>query len=161
MIRRIDPVARTAFGGLCIGGMTAEAIPVLLIVGIVGGIGIAAQGNYDRALAVWLGAWGAAIFATLLFIGIAYVFWPLASDWITEWQGYAWGFIIGGIGLGFMALTVFITDWPLALEILLPFITTFVVGFALPGRLIGVRRRPPAIETERAARRRKTPLLRR
>jgi hypothetical protein len=161
LIRRIDPLSRAAFGGLCIGGMTLEAIPVLVIVGIVGGIGIAVQGNLDRALAVWLGSWAAAVFATLLFLGIAYVFWPLASDWITEWQGYAWGFIIGGIGLAFMALTVFFTDWPLALEIIVPLVTTFAVGFLLPGRLIGVRRRPPAIETERSSRRRKTTLLRR
>lgn len=161
MIRRIDPVARAAFGGLCLGGMTAEAIPVLFIVGIVGGIGVAVQGNFDRAVAVWLGSWAAALFATLLFVLIAYVFWPLASDWITEWQGYAWGFIIGGIGLAFMALTVFVTDWPLALEIIVPLIMTFLFGFALPGRLIGVRRRPPQTESQRAARRRKTSPLRR
>jgi len=145
VIRRIDPLSRAAFGLLCIGGMTLEAIPVLVVVGIVGGIGIALDGNGDRALAVWLGAWAAALFSTVLFLSIAYIFWPLASDWITEWPGYAAGLVIGGCGLAFMALTVFVTDWPLAIEIIVPLVVTFLFGFALPGRVLGVRRqRRPA-----------------
>ena len=138
MIGRLDPLARAAFGGLCIAGMSLEAIPVLLVVGVVGGIGIALDGNFDRALWVWLGSWGASLVATALFVFIAYVFWPLASDWITEWQGYVAGFVIGGCGLAFMAFFVFITDYPLALEVLVPLAITFLVGFLFPGRLLGL-----------------------
>ncbi len=156
MIRRIDPLGRTAFGGLCIAAMSLEAIPVLLVVGAVGGIAIALDGDGSRALAVWLGSWAAAWFATLLFFVITFVFWPLASDWITEWQGYVMGLIIGGVGLGFMALVVFVTDWPLAIEIMFPFVTTFLVGFLLPGWFLGLG--SPELRTmehrrERAAKR--------
>ncbi len=156
MIRRIDPIGRTAFGLLCIAAMSLEAVPVLVIVGIVGGIGIALDGNESRALGVWLGSWGAAGIAALLFLAISYVFWPLASDWITEWQGYLMGFIIGALGLGFMALVVFVTDWPLAVELLFPFVTTFLVGFLLPGWFLGLHN--PELQTldhrrERAVRR--------
>ena len=155
MIRRIDPLSRAAYGLLCIGGMTLWAMPTLVIVGTVGGIGLAAQGNLDRALAVWLGSWGAAVFATVLFVAIAYAFWPLASDWITEWPGYVTALAIGAAGLALMALTVFVTDWPLALEIIIPFVTTFLVGFSIPGWFLGLGN--PAIRTlrrERAGRRR-------
>ena len=155
MIRRFDPLSRAAYGLLCIGGMTLWAMPTLVVVGIVGGIGIAVQGNLDRALAVWLGSWGAAMFAAVLFVAIAYVFWPLASDWITEWPGYVTALAIGAAGLALMALTVFVTDWPLALEIIIPFVITFLVGFSIPGWFLGLG--SPAIRTlrrERAGRRR-------
>ena len=155
MIRRIDPIGRTAFGLLCIAAMSLEAVPVLIVVGALGGLGILLVGNFDRALWVWLGSWAAAGFAGLLFLALAYVFWPLASDWITEWQGYVMGFIIGGGGLVFMALVVFVTDWPLAVELIIPFLTTFLVGFLLPGWFLGLG--SPAIRTlrrERAGRRR-------
>ena len=156
MIRRIDPLSRAAFGGLCIAAMSLEAIPVLLVVGVLGGLGILLVGNIDRALWVWLGSWAAAGFATLLFVAIAYVFWPLASDWITEWPGYVMGFVIGGVGLAFMALVVFVTDWPLAIELSIPFAITFLVGFGLPGWFLGLR--SPGLQTldhrrERVARR--------
>lgn len=150
MIARIDPLGRTAFGLLCIGGMTLWAIPTLVIVGIVGGIGLAVQGNLDRALAVWLGSWGSAVFATVLFVAIAYLCWPLASDWITEWQGYATALTIGAAGLGLMALTVFVTDWPLALELVVPFAITFAVGFAIPGWFLGLSRSVPTVRESRA-----------
>ena len=156
MIRRIDPIGRTAFGLLCIAGMSLEAVPVLIVVGVLGGLGILLVGNVDRALWVWLGSWAAAGFSTALFVAMAYLFWPLASDWITEWQGYVMGFVIGGIGLAFMALVVFVTDWPLAIELIVPFLTTFLAGFLLPGWFLGLRQ--PALRTldsrrERAARR--------
>lgn len=138
MIRRIDPVARAAFGLLCVAGMLLEAIPVLLVVGVLGGLGILLVGNFDRALWVWIGSWIAAGLSTVLFFVLAYFFWPLASDWITEWQGYVMGFVIGGIGLAFMALVVFVTDWPLALELIIPFAITFVVGFLIPGWFLGL-----------------------
>lgn len=160
MIARIDPLGRTAFGVLCIAAMLLEAIPVLIVVGIVGGIGIALDGNLDRALWVWLGSWGAAVIATLLFLLIAYLFWPLASDWITEWQGYATGLAIGAGGLGVMALTVFLTDWPLALELIVPLLITFAVGFATPGWFLGMSSSLPTLrdrlrrERAREARRR-------
>ena len=139
MIGRFDVIGRGAFGLLCIAGMSLEAIPVLVTVGIVGGIGIALDGNLDRALAVWLGSWGAAGFAGMLFAAITYGFWPLASDWIIEWPGYVTAFSIGGCGLAFMALTVFVTGWPLALEVLVPLAATFVAGFSVPGRFLGLR----------------------
>ena len=145
MIRRIDPLSRAAFGGLCIAAMSLEAIPVLLVVGVLGGLGILLVGNVDRALWVWLGSWAAAGFAGFLFLAIAYVFWPLASDWITEWQGYVMGFAIGGAGLAFMALVVFVTDWPLAIELIIPFLTTFLIGFLLPGWFLGLR--SPGLQT--------------
>lgn len=156
MIRRIDPIGRSAFGLLCIAAMLLEAVPVLIVVGVLGGLGILFVGNVDRALWVWVGSWVAAAFAGALFLAIAYVFWPLASDWITEWQGYLMGAIIGGIGLGFMALVVFVTDWPLAIELIFPFVTTFLVGFLLPGWFLGLGH--PGLQTldhrrERAARR--------
>lgn len=138
MIRRIDPLSRAAYGVLCIAGMTLWAMPTLVIVGVVGGIGIAVQGNGDRALAVWLGSWGAAVFAAVLFVAIAYLFWPLASDWITEWPGYVTALAIGAAGLGLMAVTVFVTDWPLALEILAPLAITFLAGFSIPGWFLGI-----------------------
>ena len=157
MIRRIDPLGRTAFGLLCIAAMSLEAIPVLIIVGVLGGLGILLIGNADRALWVWVGSWAAAAFASALFVALTFVFWPLASDWITEWQGYVMGLIIGGIGLAFMALVVFVTTWPLAIELIIPFAITFLVGFLLPGWFLGLR--SPGLQTldhrrDRAARRR-------
>ena len=140
MIRRIDPLGRAAFGVLCIAAMSLEAVPVLIVVGVLGGLGILLIGNVDRALWVWLGSWAAAAFAAALFFAIAYIFWPLASDWITEWQGYVMGFVIGGIGLAFMALVVFVTDWPLAIELIIPFAITFHVGFLIPGWFLGLGR---------------------
>jgi hypothetical protein len=155
VIRRIDPLGRTAFGLLCIAAMSLEAIPVLIVVGVLGGLGILLVGSIDRALWVWLGSWVAAGFATLLFLVLAYLFWPLASDWITEWQGYLMGFIIGGVGLALMALVVFVTDWPLAIELVIPFLITFLVGFLLPGWFLGLH--SPGLQTldhrrQRAAR---------
>ena len=155
MIGKIDVLGRGAFGVLCIGGMLLEAIPLLFMVGIVGGIGLLAGGNLDRALWVWLGSWGATGIAALLFLAIAYFFWPLASDWITEWQGYATAFAIGAAGLGLMALTVKFTTWPLAAELIVPLIITFLTGFAIPGWFLGLSRSLPTIrDRPRAARRR-------
>ena len=74
------------------------------------------------------------MFAAVLFVAIAYAFWPLASDWITEWQGYVMGFVIGGVGLAFMALVVFVTDWPLAIELIIPWPSSQSRGGGLPAR---------------------------
>jgi hypothetical protein len=155
LIRRLDPVGRAAFGLLCIAGMLLEAVPVLLVVGVLGGLGILIIGNPDRALWVWLGSWAAAGLSGIAFLVLAYLFWPLASDWITEWQGYAMGFIIGAIGLTFMSLIVKFTDWPLAIELIIPFAITFLVGFSIPGWFLGIG---PELRTldhrrERSARR--------
>jgi hypothetical protein len=139
MIRRYDFLLdRIAFGVLCVDGMCILAVPVLLAVGPIAGIALAIDGNGDRAFWVWAGSWMAALFAAFLVIVFTLVFWPLASDWITEWQGYAAGFAIGGAGLGVMAFTVFITDWPLAWEIIVPLAGTFLTGFLFPGRLLGL-----------------------
>jgi hypothetical protein len=138
MIRRIDPVGRSAFGLLCIAAMLLEAVPVLIVVGVLGGLGILIVGNIDRAFWVWIGSWIAAAFSGLLFLAIAYVFWPLASDWITEWQGYVMGFIIGALGLGAMSFVVKVTDWPLAVELIIPLVGTFLAGFLIPGWFLGL-----------------------
>jgi hypothetical protein len=140
VIRRIDPLSRTAYGVLCIAAMSLLAIPVLFSVGVMGGIIIALDGNGDRAVAVWLGAWGASFVAFVLFLVTAYLFWPFASDWILEWQGYLLGIIIGAIGLAVMAVFVIISPWPLAIEVLVPLAGTFVAGFILPGRFLGLKR---------------------
>jgi hypothetical protein len=132
--------ARIVYGILCVAAMSLEAVPVLIVVGVLGGLGILLIGNVDRALWVWVGSWVAAGFAGALFFALAYVFWPLASDWITDWQGYVVALIIGGVGLAFMALVVFVTDWPLALELIIPFVITLLAGAAVPGRLLGLRR---------------------
>jgi hypothetical protein len=155
VIGNVDFLGRTAFGVLCIAAMSLEAIPVLFVVGVLGGFGILLVGNVDRALWVWLGSWAAAGFAGLLFLFIAYVFWPLASDWITEWQGYVTAFAIGAIGLAAMSLTVFASDWPLALELIVPLAMTFLVGFAVPGWFLGLNRSMPTLrDRARATRRR-------
>ena len=155
MIRRIDPLSRAAYGVLCVAAMSLLAIPVLGTVGVVGGAIIALDGNGDRALAVWLGSWAAAVFAFLLFFTMAYLFWPLASDWIIEWPGYVTALTIGACGLAFMAFLVFVTPWPLAMEVLVPLAVTFLTGFSIPGRFLGLRRqREPRREPARLARRR-------
>ena len=118
--------------------MLLEAVPVLLVVGVLGGLGILIIGNPDRALWVWIGSWAASGLSGVLFLLLAYIGWPLASDWITEWQGYVMGFIIGAIGLLFMALVVKATHWPLAIELIIPFAMTFLVGFAIPGWFLGL-----------------------
>ena len=138
MIRRIDPVARAAFGLLCVAAMLLEAIPVLTVVGVLGGLGILIIGNTDRALWVWLGSWLAAGLSGFAFLALAYLFWPLASDWITEWQGYVMGLVIGAAGLLLMAVVVKISHWPLAIELAVPFALTFLVGFCIPGWFLGL-----------------------
>ena len=145
VIRRIDPVSRAAYGVLCIAAMSLEAIPVLLVVGVVGGIAIAIDGSGGRALGVWAGSWAAAWFATILAIVLSFIFWPLASDWILEWPGYLTALFIGAAGLVMMSLVVFVTDWPLAVELIIPFLLTFVVGFSIPGLFLGLGH--PQIQT--------------
>ncbi len=139
MIRRLDPVGRAAFGLLCVAVLLLEAIPVLLVVGVLGGLGILLIGNFDRALWVWIGSWLAAGLSAVMFLTLAYLFWPLASDWITEWHGYVMSIIIGAAGLASMALIVIATGWPLALEIIIPLLLTFLVGFSMPGWFLGIR----------------------
>ncbi|MDZ4278656.1 MAG: hypothetical protein U1B78_05900 [Dehalococcoidia bacterium] len=139
MTWRIDLVGRVAFGTLCIGGMASLAIPVLVVAGIVGGIVFAIDGDPAKALAVWLLAWASAVFAAALFVAIAYAAWPLATDWITEWPGYATGWGLGGAGLALMAGLVFAAPIPLYVAVLAPLGATFLAGFAVAGVLAGVR----------------------
>ena len=139
MIGRIDLVGRVAFGGLCIAGMAGVAIPVLVLAGAIGGIMYLADDNGMKALAVWLGAWGAAAFAGGLLAAISYAAWPLAADWITEWQGYAAAFAIGAAGLGLMALLLFALTMPLHLAIIVPLAAAFCGGFAVAGLRPGAR----------------------
>ena len=137
-------VARAAFGVLCIAGMAGVAIPVLAVAGIAAGLVIGLDGEAGKGLAVWLGAWGAAAFAGVLFVAIVYTMWPLAEDWITEWPGYATAFAVGGAGLALMALLVFLSELPTYAAVIVPLGATFAVGAAvarwLPGAKLG---RPP------------------
>ncbi len=139
MIRRIDPIGRVAYGVLCIAGMAALALPVLVVAGIAGGIVFAFDGDGGKALAVWLLSWAAAAFAAGLFLAIFYTAWPLAADWVIEWPGYATGFTIAGAGLAVMALLVFVAPVPLYLAVIAPLAATFVVGSGVAGRLAGLR----------------------
>jgi hypothetical protein len=139
VIRRIDPVGRLAYGVLCIAGMAALALPVLVVAGGVAGIFIAAGGDGTKGLAVWLLSWASAAFAALLFLAIFYTMWPLASDWIVEWPGYAVGFGIAGASLTAMALLLFVAPVPLYAAVLGPLAATFVAGFAVAGRLAGLK----------------------
>ena len=150
MIERIDLVGRVAYGVLCIAGMAGVALPVLFVAGIAGGF----MFDGGKALAVWLGSWGAAVFAAGLFTGIVYAAWPLAADWIMEWPGYALGFAVGGAGLGLMALLLFAVEAPLYISVPVPLAATFAAGFAVAGWLPGARVSEPP-------RRRPVPLRRR
>jgi hypothetical protein len=139
-VTRVDLVARGAFGGLCVAGMCGLAVPLLLIVGPTGAIINLIEGDQWRAFWVWVGSWLGMAVAGGMFLLTAYISWPLASDWITEWQGYALAFVIGACGLVAMILTVFLTTWPLAVELIVPLAGTFIVGCVLPGRLLGLGR---------------------
>ena len=139
MIRRIDPVGRIAFGVLCIAAMAALAAPLLLVAGLVAGIAFALTGDGMKGLAVWLLSWAAAVFALALVLGIFYTAWPLASDWIMEWPGYATGFSVAGVGLVLMALLVFLAPVPLYAAVIGPLGATFAVGSGIAGRLAGLK----------------------
>jgi len=139
VIRRIDPVGRAAYGVLCIAGMASLAVPLLLVAGCVAGLLYAQDGEGGKGLAVWLISWAFAAFAALLFLGILYAAWPLASDWVIEWPGYAAGYAVGGAGLLLMAALVFARLVPLYAAVILPLAGTFVAGFIVAGRLPGAR----------------------
>ena len=139
MIRRIDPIGRVAYGALCISAMATLALPLLLIAGVAGGIVFALDGEWQKALAFWLLSWASAVFAATLSLGIFYTAWPLASDWITEWPGYATGFSVGGAGLALMALLVFLAPVPLYIAVVAPLGATFAVGASIAGRLAGLK----------------------
>ncbi len=126
MIRRIDPLGRASYGVLCIGGMAALSLPVLLVVGVVAGVVYALDGHEGKAVVVWLGSWGAAALAVALFLAISYVFWPLASDWIMEWPGYAVGFAIAAAALVLMAFLLFVAPVPIYVAIIVPLAATYV-----------------------------------
>ncbi len=138
MIRRIDPVGRIAYGVLCIDGMAALAFPLLVVVGPTAGLVIAINGDGSKGLAVWLLSWACAVFAAGLFFALFYTMWPLASDWVTEWGGYALGFAIAAVGLAIMAVLVFLVPMPLYLAVILPLAATFAAGFLVAGRLAGL-----------------------
>ena len=138
MIRRIDPIGRIAYGALCISGMSGLAVPLLLVVGPIAGLIYVIDGDGLKGLAVALLAVAFAALAVGLFFGIFFAAWPLASDWITEWPGYATGFAIGGGGLALMALLVFVGPLPLYVAVIAPLAATFAVGFGIAGRLAGL-----------------------
>ncbi len=139
MIRGIDPLGRAAYGVLCLTGMAGVAVPVLAVAGVIAGIVCWIDGDMGRALVVWLLCWAAAVGAGLLFLVGAYVGWPFASDWITEWHGYAGGFVTGGAGLALMAFMAFATPVPLYVAVIVPLAATFVAGFGVAGWLPGAR----------------------
>ncbi len=138
MIHRIDPIGRTAYGALCIAGMSALAVPLLLVAGPIAGLMYAFDGDMVKGLTVALLAVAFAVFAAALFLAIFFTAWPLASDWITEWPGYATGFTVGGGGLALMALLVFVGPLPLYAAVIAPLAATFAVGFGIAGRLAGL-----------------------
>lgn len=139
MIARIDPVGRVAYGMLCIAGMAALALPLLVVVGSAVAVYHAVDGNGDRAAAAWLLSWGCALFAGALFLAIFYTAWPLASDWIMEWPGYAAGFSVAGAYLALMALLLFLPEVPVYAAVALPLAGAFATGFAIAGRLAGLK----------------------
>ena len=138
MIPRVDPIGRMAYGALCISGMSALAVPLLLVAGPITGLVYAIDGAGLKGLTVALLAVAFAALAAGLFFGIFFAAWPLASDWITEWPGYATGFAIGGGGLALMALLVFVGPLPLYAAVIAPLAATFAVGFGIAGRLAGL-----------------------
>ncbi len=138
MIRRIDPIGRVAYGALCIAGMSALAVPVLLVFGLVSGLIFALDGEGLKGLLFGLASLSAAIFAAGLFLGIFFTAWPLASDWIMEWPGYATGFVVGGCGLALMALLLFVVPVPIYVAVALPLAGAFTVGFGIADRLAGL-----------------------
>ena len=138
MIRRIDPIGRIAYGALCISGMSGLAVPLLLVAGPITGLVYAIEGDGLKGLTVALLAVAFAALATGLFLGIFFAAWPLASDWITEWPGYATGFGIGGTGLALMSLLVFVGPLSLYVAVIVPLAATFAVGFGIAGRLAGL-----------------------
>ena len=153
MIRRIDPVGRIAYGVLCIAAMAALSVPLLLVSAAVAGAVIAIDGDGTKGLLVWLLGWACAVFAAGLLLGIFYTMWPLASDWVTEWGGYALGFVIAGAGLAVMAGLVFLITMPLYLAVIAPIAGTVATGIAVAGRLAGLGA-PAAQPRVRAIRRR-------
>ena len=150
MIRRIDPIGRASYGALCIGGMAALSLPVLLVVGVVAGVISALDGHAGKAVLLWLGSWGAAALAVALFLLISYIFWPLAADWIMEWPGYAVGLAIAAAALVLMALLIFVAPVPLYVAIIVPLGSSFVTGSGIAGRLAGLK--APGARPRQAAR---------
>ena len=138
MIGRIDPIGRIAYGVLCIDAMAALAFPLLLVIGPIAGAVFAIDGDVSKGLAVWLLSWACALFTGGLFLAIFFTMWPLASDWVTEWGGYALGFAIATAGLAIMALLVFLVPMPLYLAVISPLAATFATGFLVAGRLAGL-----------------------
>ena len=139
MMGHIDLIGRAAFGLLCLAGMAALAMPALAVAGVVGAIVFGVRGDLGKALLVGLGTWGVAAAAGVLFVALVYIAWPLAADWITEWQGYATGFVIGGAGLGLMALLLLVIPAPLYAALMVPPAGSFAAGFAVAGWLGGLR----------------------
>ena len=138
MIRRIDPIGRFAYGVLCIDAMAALAFPLLVIIGPIVGAVFAIDGDGSKGLVVGVLSWAFAAFALALVLVLFYLMWPLAADWVTEWGGYALGFVIAGVGLAIMALLVFLVPMPLYLAVISPLAATFATGFAVAGRLAGL-----------------------
>ena len=138
MIRRIDPVGRLAYGVLCIAAMAALAVPLLLVISPTAGAVFAIDDSVSKGLRVWLLGWACAVFSAGLLLAIFYTMWPLAADWVTEWGGYALGFVIAGVGLAIMAVLVFLVPMPLYLAVISPLAATFATGFAVAGRLAGL-----------------------
>jgi len=153
MIRRIDPIGRTAFGALCIAGAAAVAAPVLLLAGAVGGIVSGVNGDVVYAIAFWLLAWAMAVFSAGLAVGIFFSAFPLSSDWITEWPGYAVALTLGAATVVLMALLLFPVPAPIYVAVIVPLLLCFGGGFGVAGRLAGLKA-PSARPRPRAARRR-------
>lgn len=153
MIRRIDPISRAAFGALCVAGAAAVAAPVLLLAGASGAIAYGTTGDVVYAIAFWLVAWAFALFSAGLALGIFFSAFPLSSDWITEWPGYAVALALGAATVALLALLIFAVPMPIYAAVILPLLLCFIGGFGVAGRLAGLRA-PSARPRPRPARRR-------
>jgi hypothetical protein len=118
--------------------MAAIATPIVLVAGTVLAMSRLAEGDAEQALAYALGSLALAALCGGLFLGLFYAAYPLASDWITEWAGYAFGFGIAALALLAMAVLLFLTPLPAYIAVLVPLLAAFATGCGIAGRLAGM-----------------------
>ena len=136
VMKSIDVYGRLAFGGQCVAMMAIIAGPAIFITACIVPFFID-----DRAeqLTIWLGGWALGI--AVLAAGIAFgVFcWRWSGDWITEWPGYATGFVIAGIANAALAYMITSTPIPVYASCALAMGGAFVVGCVVAGNLAGTQ----------------------
>jgi hypothetical protein len=119
--------------------MAALACPILLVAGTTMALIELAAGDAWAALWYLLRGLAAGAFSGGLFLLVFYAAYPLASDWITEWAGYVIGIAIGAASLLMVATLLFTTPLPGYVAVLLPVAGGFGFGFAIAGKLAGMR----------------------